>query len=417
MINSFFKIQFVKDSLTLITGTSLSQILPLIVYPILTRLYSPEDFGIFTLFMSIIPFLVIFGSGSYEQAIILTTNPVETISLLKLIVKRSTIWITSIVIVSIFLSLFGLSRFNEAFTVQFIIALGLVAILHVFYNCFNEWCVLKKQFKSLSISKIYNSSFILLFKILGNFFSSSGLIFGELVGKFLTVLIALKVFFKNKSALQLKKQDFNTTELKKVYRKFPRIMSFDLLINNLNGSLHVFFISIYFSSKELGFLSLSLSMLTLPVTVISGGIKDVFRQKASLVFQKTGSCRELYKKLFFPILIFGLLGFILLYLIIPKVFPVVFGSEWIVSGYYAQLLVPFACLNFISMSLGGVFVIANKLHISLYWQIFGLITSTIALYYGCVVIQNFESTIKLLVVSKSMTYILYALLSYKYSKQ
>jgi len=50
MINKLkLKSEFAKNVLTLMTGTTIAQAIPIAISPILTRIYTPEDFGVFAL--------------------------------------------------------------------------------------------------------------------------------------------------------------------------------------------------------------------------------------------------------------------------------------------------------------------------------------------------------------------------------
>ena len=66
------------------TGTTIAQAIPIAISPILTRIYSPEDFGILALFMAIV---MIFGSisnGRYELAIMLPKKDQDAINIFAL---------------------------------------------------------------------------------------------------------------------------------------------------------------------------------------------------------------------------------------------------------------------------------------------------------------------------------------------
>ena len=71
--------------------------------------------------------------------------------------------------------------------------------------------------------------------------------------------------------------------------------------------------------------------------------------------------------------------------------------------------------NFVSMSLGGVLIFAEKINVSLYWQILSFIASVLALYIGCYVINDIYICLILLAVSRALAYIAYGILSYYYS--
>ncbi|MCH1547897.1 MAG: lipopolysaccharide biosynthesis protein [Flavobacteriaceae bacterium] len=408
---------FIKNALTVVTGTSLSQIIPLAFYPIFTRLYNPEDFGLMAFFMSITAVVILLSSGAYEQAILICKDKAESETLIKLLLLRSLIML---VVISVIL-LMSIHIFPYLFKYKvyqnWILVVVFTSLFTIIFNLYNEWCVKQKEFKKLAVNKVYNSSFITLSKFVSKFFSfiSNGLIIGELAGKLIVSLISVRSMismgnniFKGYDIKLLKK-----ARLK--FKQYPRYMMFDMLINTLGGSVHVYIILAYFSTNELGYLSLSLSLLTLPVTVISAGIKDVFREKANQLFINEGSCRSFYLELLKPLVFFGFIGFGILYLIVPYIFPLALGGEWVKSGLYAQYLIPLFYFNFVSMSLGGIFIIANKIKVSLYWQIFNLISTVIALLIGSIYYHSMALTIILLTISKSISYIIYAIMSYKYS--
>ena len=84
MLNRFVKSEFGKNVVTLMTGTTIAQILPVALTPVLTRLFSPEEFGAFAFFASIISILLVFSSGRYEQAIVLPKEDKDAINILGL---------------------------------------------------------------------------------------------------------------------------------------------------------------------------------------------------------------------------------------------------------------------------------------------------------------------------------------------
>ena len=66
--------EFSKNVLVLMTGTTIAQAIPIAISPILTRIYTPEQFGIFALYLSISSFFAAASTGRYELAIMLPKN-------------------------------------------------------------------------------------------------------------------------------------------------------------------------------------------------------------------------------------------------------------------------------------------------------------------------------------------------------
>ena len=65
------KSEFGRNVLTLMTGTTIAQAIPIAISPILTRIYTPEDFGVFALYISISTIFAVIVTGRYELAIML----------------------------------------------------------------------------------------------------------------------------------------------------------------------------------------------------------------------------------------------------------------------------------------------------------------------------------------------------------
>jgi len=189
----------------------------------------------------------------------------------------------------------------------------------------------------------------------------------------------------------------------------------DQLINTAGGTIHVPFIGAAFGSTELGFVSITFSALYLPVTVVSTAIKDVFRQRAAVDYQLTGSCRAIYLRLLAPVTALGVVGFGLLYWWSPWLLTLIFGSNWAPVGEYARILIPMFFMNFVSMSMGGVLIVTHRLGVSLAWQIANLGLTVVALTTGVAYFQSIEATLWAFTVSKVVSYGLYMVLSYYYA--
>ncbi|MBD3843179.1 MAG: oligosaccharide flippase family protein [Campylobacterales bacterium] len=65
------KSEFSRNVLTLMTGTTIAQAIPIAISPILTRIYTPEDFAVFALFVSIVGIMAVVSTGKYEMSLIL----------------------------------------------------------------------------------------------------------------------------------------------------------------------------------------------------------------------------------------------------------------------------------------------------------------------------------------------------------
>ena len=76
-----------KNVVTLITGTTVAQIIPFLISPILTRLYKPEEFGNFTLYMSFVSVFGVIATLRYDLAVVQPQDDADAKSIIILCLK------------------------------------------------------------------------------------------------------------------------------------------------------------------------------------------------------------------------------------------------------------------------------------------------------------------------------------------
>jgi O-antigen/teichoic acid export membrane protein len=399
-------------------GTLVAQILPLLFYPIFTRLFSPSDFGTFAIISMIATPLAILASGAYEQAFLLVRTSRGTVSLFRYILLRCTIvLVPSTLVFTVWSEQIADALANPAlrFSLLFV---PFISFGQVVYNCTSEWLVRATAFKSLTLNRISQSCTLSLAKLGFGFsaFIGGGLVVGEALGRLLYAALTYRLIWRHPLS-RFPTNWRRIIAMGKRYRSFPRIMLPDQLINTFGGSIHVLVIGYAFGPTELGYVSLLFSALYLPVTIVSSSLKDVFRQRAMVDYTADGSCRPLYIKLLLPVALLGLVGFGLLYFISDWLFIFVFGPEWAPVGNYARILIPAFFFNFVAMSLGGILVFAQKLDVSLRWQIMSLLLAGASLLIGVFVFGNIRDTLLSFTIARSISYGYYMILSYKFAKR
>lgn len=409
---------FAQNAGLVVVGTLAAQLLPLLFYPIFTRLFAPADFGTFATVAMIATPLAIVASGSYEQAFLLVRTQQGTANLFRFILLRSAaVLLPGLLVLVALREPIAAALADQALPLA-LLFVPVIAFGQVIYNCTSEWLVREKAFKGLAINRIWQSFALSLAKVgfgIGGWFGA-GLVLGEALGRVLYVADTYRRVWRFPLA-RLGTSRKRIAAMGKRFRSFPRLMVPDQLANTFGGTIHVLIIGYAFGPTELGYVSLLFSALYLPVTIVSSSLKDVFRQRASVDYLRDGTCRPLYAKLVVPVAVLGLVGFGLLYLISPWLFVFVFGPEWATAGDYARILIPMFFFNFVAMSLGGVLVIAKKIGVSLGWQISSLALAAAALLAGVTVFGTVAGTLLLFTIARSLSYVHYMILSYKHARR
>lgn len=410
--------EFLKSTMILTGGTILAQAIPMLFYPILTRLFKPEDFGLLASLAAITTILSTFATGKYETVILIQKS------------KKAAAYIFSLSIVIAFVVCFIIFLFFLFFKNSFlqlirqeelgnwVLVVPIVAFSIVIFQCYNEWCVKNSYFKKLSLNKMTNTATVSLNNILIGLVKpfTGGMILGDTVGRIMTASVCIFNIFKRDRVFfnGLKKKIL--IKFLKRYKDCPKYILPGQMLNVVGVQLPIFFIGAYFSSSEVGFFSLTMSLLIAPALVISVAVRDTFRQRAQIIFKETGNCRTFYRKNLILLTTVSVVGFGILAVILPPLVSFVLGEEWIMVGNYGRIMCPMILIYFISEPFTSIFIISEKFRFTLFWQILFCGLTLLSLIIGCLFIKTIEGTLVCLTIGRSIVFLISLFYSYKYAK-
>ena len=171
----------------------------------------------------------------------------------------------------------------------------------------------------------------------------------------------------------------------KRYSNFPKFDIWSALLNTSSTTLPIFILSIYFDSTILGYYSLAFMVSTLPLGLIGNAIGQVFFQKAAEAKNISQTkLTETVEKTIKPLIFLSLFPTIVLALIGPVLFGVIFGNGWQESGTYVRYLSFWICVVFISAPFSTLIIIFQKQKINLFFNIIDLLGRSIALMIGAI---------------------------------
>jgi O-antigen/teichoic acid export membrane protein len=375
------KSNFTKNVLTLMTGTTVAQAIPIAISPILTRIYTPEDFGVFALFYAIISIFGTVANGRYELAIMLPSNEKDAINIFALgLIITTTLSLSLFIVIVIFHN--AILHFLSNPDIGVWLYFAPIAIFFIgLFNILNFYNTRKKEYKTIANAKIVKSIILAITQLSIGFIKQGamGLISGQIFSQIFANMQLLKNITKDKSILlHISKQNI-ITQAKK-YIDFPKYSLWGVLANILSIQFTNILISSFFSVTTLGFYSLVQKILGMPSALIGGSIGQVFFQEASEAKQKTGEALPVFMATLKKLLLIGLPTFSLLYFIVEDLFALVFGEEWRIAGVYAKIVIPLFFIRFVSASVSTIYDIFEGLKIELIWQLSLMIGTIIILY-------------------------------------
>lgn len=391
---------YFKNIVTLITGTTLSQLIPLLITPLLTRLYSPEDFGLLTMALGAANLLSIIYTAKYEAALIVPEEEKLASHLLQaiLFVTLAAFLFSELILVflgSTILNLINLG--NIPFWLLFFVPfLALVQALNL---VFQNWNVRQAKFKLFSYNKFIESgSYASSSLLLGFLNIGSGLIFGRLMGQLSAVIFQYAKLFGKPNAYTLPSLNDLLFPLKK-FKKFAIYFMPGSLLNKASVDLNFILFGVYFDNATVGFIGLINRIASAPTFFIATSVGNAFRKQAMDEIHETGNCYKTYKKTFLILISLAIIPFSTLFFFAPTLFSFFFGNNWSEAGKFMQVLTPFYFLQFITSPLSSIFLILEKQEINFGWQA-ALALSTVT----AVVVGGMNDSVYLALISYSVTY-------------
>jgi len=408
------KSEFARNVVTLMTGTSIAQAIPIAISPILTRLYSPEEFGLFALYMAISSIAAVLVTGRYELAIIVPKKDEDAINIVALSIFLSLI-ISAIIFVIVLVFNQEISTLlNTAEISNWLYFIPVTTLIIGVYQSLNYWSNRKGHYKRMALSRVIQSGSTSTVQLSAApmAIASAGLVVGQLVGQVLSTTQLGWLVYRDDNHFINKVKKTRMIALARKYVNFPKFLVLAHGFNIGSSQMPIILMGSFFGAGVAGFYMLTQRVLGAPTTIIAGAIGDVFRQEASKAYTHYGSCKEIYLKAFKRLLIISFLPFMLAFFIAPDFFSLVFGENWRISGVYAQVLMPMFFLRFITSPLSSMFIIAQAQKVDLAWQVGLFFLVVISFVIGQLFFDSYTS-ILLFSTSYCIMYLINGLISYR----
>ncbi|MEA3352465.1 MAG: oligosaccharide flippase family protein [Campylobacterota bacterium] len=353
--------EFSRNVLTLMTGTTIAQAIPIAISPILTRIYTPEDFGVFALFVAIAAVFSTVVCGRYENAIMLPDNDEDAINIFALgflIVCSISIFLLFIILCFDSLILSVLNNSQIGIWLYFI---PLVVFFIGIFNLLSFFNNRRKNYKDISNATIIKSIVTAIVQLSIGFLKqgATGLITGQIVSHFFANLKLAKNITKEKKLLNSVSAQ-RIKYLAKKYIDFPKYQAPHAFTNSFSSNIPIYLFSTFFNSTVVGFYSLSTRIVFSPLMIIASSSAKVYNQKVSELYNQNADSygftirflKSLSKKIIVP--------FILIIIFAPDIFAFVFGEIWREAGIYTQILAPWLFLNVLLSTISYISSIIGK---------------------------------------------------------
>ena len=350
--------------LSLMTGTTLAQIVLVGSSPILTRIYSPVELGAQALILTASVIISTIAAGRYELAIILPEKKTDSINIvaLCLLLIAATSLVTTVVVLWFGNGITALLG-NTEIQGWLLLIPAQVALLSLFQAC-TLWSNRQKQYKRLGLSRFVKALAVALFSISFGLagWGLPGLLLGILAGEALGTLALFVILLREEreslewvSWARMKRQAA-------LHARFPRYLTVSHLIGVVHQYMPLLLISRFFDSATVGHYAIANQFVALPGVLIAQAIGAVFRQEAAEQFRRDGRFDVIFRKTVQKTFWAALPIYGLLVVLAPDIFALALGEPWRTAGEYAAVIAVAGFFSFVITPIdkGAVIVGATR---------------------------------------------------------
>lgn len=388
------------------SGTAVAQAIGFALSPVISRLFSPSDFGIFGTFGAVTGTIASVATLEFATTIVLPKDKKDAINLF-FISCLCTSAITLFCLLACLLAPTFILNFLHIPTAWILLLLVLAIFFTGLTASCQNWCVRAKAFNHTSASQVIRSLSSNGIQ-LGMGYCKGGalsLIFASVIADIIALINLCKVLIPELKASHHEIKCDRMKQLAKEYRDFPIYMAPMELMGALSNGLPVLLLTHYYGLVVAGSFAFGGRILSAPMQLVTRAFRQVFYQKASETEHRNGRLLPLYIKTTLGLFALAALPSLVLIIWAPQLFSWLFGARWYTAGEYARFLVLWLVMMFCNPPSGIISRILRLQRMMFLFDVSLLLARTIVLVLGGIFMSALSTIIMFAIVGAIMNLI------------
>lgn len=399
-----------KSVASVLTGSAVAQIIPILGSLVIARQFAPSVFGEFSAWLGIVLLLAILLPCRFEMALAIEEDGApRRAAVVAILVTASLVSCMIAVLLAIGLMLFPflLDEFPFILIVVWLPTGLAIAVA----NIWQSWAASEGSYRQLSIMRVTQATAVTLLQITVGFFhpSASNLAIAQFLGVIFAIAVSAHLLpLGRSSAGQIAKS------IVPFWLRHIQFLMYSMpagIINTAAAQLPIVIVASRFGADVAGLLAMTIKVIGAPSGLLGKSVLDVFKRHAASGYKDRGECRKEYSNTFKILLLGAFIFSVTMYFISESLFLLAFGNKWREAGVMAVWLLPLFALRFVASPLSYMVYIAGKQRVDLAWQI-GLLMTTVV---GLCSFKDYPAALKNYSLMCSALYAIYILMSYRFS--
>lgn len=360
---------FVRAVLMLSSAGVVAHGITAVAMPVLSRLYTPGDFGLLTVLSSTLGMLGAAACLRYELAIALPEDEGEADHLLLLSLTVCTVLSFMLAAVVLLVPMGVLRLLGQPGLAPFLWMIPTGLWLAGAYAALQAWHVRRAEFGTLARTRIAQSGGSAGLQIVSGFMGAGpgGLLVGQLSNTGIACLALLGPAVRAARRLQ----SGVMTSMAATHHRFPIYSTPEALANSAAVYLPVIMIAAYAGAAEAGFLGMAMYVAQAPMSLIGNSISQVFLSKAAHEHRE-GRLGSFVAEVLAGLVKAGVGPLLALGIVAPQVCAWLFGPGWERTGWLVAWMTPWFMLQFLVVPMSTTLHICGRQRAALILQLGGL---------------------------------------------
>ncbi len=369
---------FARGVGVLLGGTAGAQVLTVIAAPLLTRLYTPEDFGVLAVYASLLGLVGALSTLYYFLAIPIPEDDVEAANIVVLCLAILLGVTVATALASVFLAEPIAAALGVPMLARYLWLLPVGVLLSGIYAIFSHWGIRKKQFGEIARASLRQAVASLAIQIAGFKAGAAALIAGQALGQGVGSIRLARTALEDTAFKEISRH--RVADAARRHRNFPLYLSWAGLFGTAGNQLPPLLFAALLNAGAAGLFILAFRVLASPIHVVGNAVGNVFLSDAPAA-QRAGELGDLVSDVHDKLAQVAMPPAILVAVAGPELFSLVFGGDWREAGMLAQWLAPSLYVMFCDSGL-RVFIVTGHQQLSLLMHAIQLAVRVAAIVAG-----------------------------------
>jgi O-antigen/teichoic acid export membrane protein len=355
---------------TLLLSSVTSQLVPVMAMPVLSRLFSPHEFGVLGVYLATIAVLSVAGCLRLEHGVLIEPDENDAGALARLCMRLCAgMGVLTLVVL---VALHGAGLQPQA------IGLSTVAYYAIAPGMAVSACV---QLQSVRLLRASNTTQLARGRIIQALATSGLGIAAGLMSGSADVLVLATLTGQCVGVWVLRSPTTpsagyrSSGELWERNRRFPLFTLPSDLLSAGSAQLPMFFLAATYGPVATGIFLLAQRALLMPLSMVGAAVTDVFKSHAAKRHDSPTGSRSLTLQTMGGLAVVSVIPCLVVIFWAPPLFVAVFGAEWRDAGTVCQLLAVAAFVRLVATPISYNFYLAGRQREDLLAQGYGLLSN------------------------------------------